>query len=147
MTQKGYVEPNNPAYQQWINKHVSVDCQQWCLSKADNMAKEFPELRVIGVSSHFGGHAWCINEKNEVVDPTAHQFPHRRSYEGPWLERDEFPRKCMHCGEHIWKDTPGVRAFLGGDDEIHPHTYCIEAWKKEMAEINAEIAKKKEVIT
>ena len=131
---KGYVEPLNPAYQQWIDANVPENCQQWCLSKADEMVKEFPELRVVGVSSHFSGHAWCVNEKGEVVDPTSHQFPSRRCYKGPWLERNEFPGKCYHCGELTWKDTPGIRAFLGegADYEIGAHTHCQELFKQSL---------------
>lgn len=135
MTQKGYIEPDNPAYQAWIDEHVPVDCQQWCLPKSKAMAEEFPELRVVGVAWMDWGHAWCVNAQDEVVDPTAHQFGKPFDYTCNRLDVTDFPNKCQYCREYIWKDTPGVRAYLGpGDYEtIGPHDHCYELFKKEMA--------------
>lgn len=133
---KGYVEPLNPAYQQWIDENVPVDCQQWCLTKADDMAKEFPELRVVGVHYFgFGGHAWCVNDADKVVDPTAHQFNSKFNYEEKRMERADFPiGKCHWCRDDLWKDTPGVHTYLGpgSEDMVGPHTSCDEAFRVDM---------------
>lgn len=139
---KGYVEPNDLRYQEWIDTNTDDNVKQWCLTKAGDMAKEFPELRVVGVHWFDWGHAWCINEKNEVVDPTAHQFKMvdgipQFNYNCNKLEHADFPLgKCHWCGEVRWKDTPGVRAYLktSGDPDsiIGEHIYCNEAFAEEM---------------
>jgi hypothetical protein len=132
---KGYIEPDNPAYQAWVDEHVPENAQQWCVPKAKAMAEEFPELRVVGVAWMDWGHAWCVNAQDEVVDPTAHQFGKQGfNYTCSRLEVADFPGKCQYCREYTWADTPGVRAYLGdGDYEvIGPHTHCYEMFKQEM---------------
>ena len=132
---KGYVQQQNAnkrLYQKWIDTNVPEDCRQLCLSKACDMAETFPELRVVGHHGLFSGHAWCITNSGLVVDPTAHQFGvNRYAYKSIYLELDDFPLgKCPWCGETRWKDTYGVRSYLGqygsAGEKIGPHKFCIE---------------------
>jgi len=127
---KGYVEKGEPKYQEWIDEYVHGDPQRKCKPMAIAMAKEFPELRVVGISSCFSGHAWCVNKQNEVVDPTAHQFDFAFDYSIERLELADFPiGKCHWCGETIWPDTAGAKAYT--HEEVGPHKNCNELFRRE----------------
>lgn len=149
---KGYIDKGTRGrkkYQAWIDRNTSADptkVRGSCRIKAEAMASVFPELRVVGAVYMFSHHAWCVDNKGCVVDPTAHQFNSGKySYKrnNP-LELSDFPiRKCHMCGELVWPDTDGVRAFMGVhegrdlEDEgiiLGPHTSCDEMFMKEMEE-------------
>ena len=133
---KGYIQVTDSRYQEWIDANVPDKCRQMCLPKSRDMAETFPELRVVGHHGIMSGHAWCINENEEVVDPTAHQFgASGYPYNSIYLELDDFPLgKCPWCGETRWKDTPGVRSYLeqygSAEEQMGPHKFCAEQERK-----------------
>jgi len=134
MLKKGYVEPDDTRYQTWIDEHAPEEAKQACVGTAKAMAAAFPELRVVGVECFEYGHAWCVNEADEVVDPTAHQFLNNGfDYTGRRLELTDFPRgKCHWCGELIWPDTEGARKYNVNWDMVGPHVECDKAFMKDM---------------
>jgi len=103
---------------------------------ARKMSAHFPEqLRVVGTYDIHSGHAWCVDVKGRVVDPTAHQFNYKFNYKCPVLEESDFPiGECYMCGEVVWKDTLGVRRYLkeiGEDSLVGPHVECHKALEQE----------------
>jgi len=133
---KGYVEIDRFDYQAWIEEKVpgnGRDCIGSCGTFAREMAKVFPELKVVGACGIFGeGHIWCVTPEGKVVDPTAHQFQKPYIYEKEPLEEAEFPERCELCGGVILKDTPRSRAFFGPNEEYGPHTRCEAQWEEFM---------------
>jgi len=125
-------------YQAWIDKNTAAKpgkARGTCRPKAEAMAKKFPELSVVGHSYWGTGHAWCVNDVGEIVDPTAQQFGDcgYDSYHTPTLKMEDFPtHKCMWCGDDVYPDTPGAHAYLEGDDlDAGPHTRCNELMRLE----------------
>ena len=120
------MEIPNPKYQKWIDENVPIKCRRWCRDKAEEMAKKFPALRVVGVVGILESHAWCVDEDEKVVDPTAHQYSYRYDYETTSrLDVEDFPiGKCYNCGELIWPDTPRNRRLFGDYELIGPHVHC-----------------------
>ena len=116
---------------------------------SNEMVACFPELRIVG-TSYFGmnEHCWCATEDNKVADPTAHQFGGRLLNYSHFLELEDFPTgKCMWCGELIYPDTPGTRAFFGVEDsnemDLGPHTSCNKHLEKEWEDMKKELSNKK----
>jgi hypothetical protein len=80
-----------------------------CKKICEEMNKVFPELKLI--RGHYfcpiweeRGHWWLVNHNNDIIDPTAIQFPSKG--EGlyiPWDESQAEPTgKCPNCGELIF---------------------------------------------
>ena len=94
-------------YQEWISTHIKGEAG-FCQSSSHEMAKAFPELRVVRgyVETSTGSkrdHWWCETPDGTVVDPTVGQFD---SQGGVW-EYDEYSEekhgplpnsKCINCG-------------------------------------------------
>ena len=99
------------SYEQWIAAFVARHdgkilgvCRRAC----DEMRAAFPELREVRGHVYVPGwgkraHAWLVDERGGIVDPTAEQFPVIDTYE-PWQPGDEvMVGKCMECGSEIWQ--------------------------------------------
>ncbi len=94
-------------YQEWIDQ-VDETCGT-CKTVTKKMAEEFPELRRVRGHYHcwiWGkrAHWWLIEPGDEVIDPTADQFPSKgqERYE-EWDEGQPEPTgKCLNCGEYCY---------------------------------------------
>lgn len=95
-------------YKKWITENVK-DVYGKCNTVTDLMLEEFPEL--IKVRGHYycstwgeREHWWCKTRDNEVIDPTALQFPSKGK--GVYIEFKEGAReptgKCMNCSEYCY---------------------------------------------
>lgn len=131
---KGISARKRAKYQKWINENVPERCTGDCASKAEAMATQFPELRVVGTAAWYFGHAWCVDGKERVVDPTAHQFnePFQYPTKRYRLEREDFPICTCSCGDLVWPNTEGAKKYckLSGQD-FSDHSACYEASKHE----------------
>lgn len=139
---KGYVEVPDAGYQLWIEVNVPEDCVQYCRQKAEEMAKVFPELKVVGTSYFDGtGHAWCVTSEDTIVDPTAHQFAQQYPYrEVDRLDIEDFPvGRCPQCGDMRWPLTENNKKRFAGSDELYDHKACFEQFKAEMEELDPEV--------
>jgi hypothetical protein len=109
-------------YSQWIQ--IWYPTQETaiaqCAKATEAMVQVFPELRRVRGHVSVGGfereHWWCLSPDNEIVDPTAHQWPalplEYVEYDGP-----EPIGKCVECGEYIYEGNSTVheqceRAFM-----------------------------------
>jgi hypothetical protein len=97
---RNWIEENVPDYDSAYGK-----CKDMCLK----MMKEFPELTIhrgwyqdpiIGDREHW----WLKDEDNNIVDPTAHQFPTGGMFEYKDLtDVKEIPTgRCPNCGGYIY---------------------------------------------
>jgi hypothetical protein len=140
MKHKGYISPEvnkekRIQYQNWINEHVPDDCKRYCRSMCEEMICQFNELRMVGFVGLYSDHAWCLDNENNIIDPTFHQFDYAYKHPDQYLESKDFPTgKCIWCGELIWPDTDAARFFTG--DEVGPHVKCNEQLKLEYATCN-----------
>lgn len=138
--QKGFIGKKVSArkrakYQQWIDENVSDECMGDCARKSEAMAAQFPELRVVGTAAWYFQHAWCVDRKERVVDPTAHQFDGPFEYPGKEerLEKEDFPTsKCPECGDLTWPKTEGAKKYCELTDQTFDHTACYEAFGRVM---------------
>jgi hypothetical protein len=137
---KGFMIKMVVKYQRWIDKNVPDRCIGLCRRKSEEMVAKFPELRIVGTSCQgMFEHCWCVTKKGNVVDPTAHQFSHPLDYTR-YLELPDFPTgKCPECGELMYPDTPGTRAFFNittdedaKEEGIGSHKSCYERFMREM---------------
>lgn len=93
-----------PEYQDWIDQNVD-DAYGECAAVTQAMADQFPELtRVRGHYYCFswGERAhWWLTDGEEIVDPTAKQFPSRgKGAYVPWVDGTPEPTGiCANCGE------------------------------------------------
>ena len=98
-------------YQDWINTNYPTPqyARLACAEATLEMQEVFPELtRVRGLASveELGGwpatktpHWWMKTESEEIVDPTAHQYPTRiLSYEEADESKGPPTGKCPNCG-------------------------------------------------
>jgi hypothetical protein len=95
---------------EWINKWNSDNNPYGkCKEATLEMQKVFPELKLVrghyyctiwGERMHF----WLVDENNEIVDPTARQFPTKGfCVYVPWNEGDPEPTGiCPNCGEYCY---------------------------------------------
>lgn len=113
-------------YKEWIYKEYPKfnDALGKCKEAVDKMVKAFPELKATNGYVHFlsyepRAHWWCIDSKNNIIDPTAHQF---LEYMGePIFEYEEISddhparnyeqAKCMNCGEYYFV-TPELHSTM-----------------------------------
>jgi len=132
---KGYISEavgvgRRANYQVWIDAHVPDECKGHCRAVCDKMAEHFEELRVVGVTGMCNGHTWCVDQMGNIIDPTAHQFTHDYYYPSLFLEKEDFPTgKCPYCGELVWPETDGARAYAG---EVGTHIECNEKLRQEI---------------
>jgi hypothetical protein len=98
-------------YQEWIEKNypTSTIARLQCKKACERMIKEFPELKLqmglVSVDEPYGlpptktEHYWCITKSNEIIDPTAHQYPtHILQYDPVDESRGNPTGKCPNCG-------------------------------------------------
>ena len=99
----------NPMYAPWIKSNVPDNCIGQCAEQTLRMAAAFPELKRI--RGHYicpcwgkREHWWLITPENQVVDPTAKQFPSKgRGDYVPWDESKEEPTgMCPQCGGYSY---------------------------------------------
>lgn len=119
------IRTTDPRYTAWIESHRDPNDKLRGLGKcrqfSEEMAKEFPELRVTaGYYWDFGplamrpgpnGHWWCVAPDESIVDPTAYQFG--TNGEGDYEEVPEHERpvgKCMNCGDEVYRYGRGIGA-------------------------------------
>lgn len=101
-------------YTEWISNWLkSNEAYGACAEATLEMQTAFPEL--IRVRGHFHDaiwgerqHWWLKTKEEEIVDPTASQFPTKGvfgEYE-EWEEGREEPiGKCMNCGDYVFAST------------------------------------------
>lgn len=121
-------------YDQWIDRHYPTpdDARNRCHSASAEMAKTFPELKV--VRGWYGGHEhwWCRSPVGLVVDPTYRQFASLTRSDvvrDPWGTPHyvefregvdpEVVGKCMNCGMEIWDRDPETW------EPLKPYSTCI----------------------
>lgn len=107
-------------YQQWIEKNVQHYPLGSCRSHTEQMVKAFPELRVTRGFYYCPvwdrrGHWWCVTPDNEIIDPTATQFPSKGigEYEEVseetlrrWVEEGKYlTGKCPNCGDYCYREA------------------------------------------
>lgn len=98
-------------YRKWIDENYSTyelsygECEQATIK----MQELFPELKRIRghyYDTSWGEreHWWLIDENDEIIDPTAKQFPtNGRGVYVPWVEGDPEPTgKCLNCGGYVY---------------------------------------------
>jgi len=80
------------------------DPEHQCKKYVDLMQKEFPELKKVR-GWYFSGrdipHWWCIDENNNIIDPTIDQFDDKNGVYLP-IDEETFSEpvgKCLNCGE------------------------------------------------
>jgi hypothetical protein len=97
--------PDCDKYAAWIAEHVEGDGYGQCEELTRRMAEAFPELS--RVRGHYycwawGERAhWWLTAGENVVDPTAQQFPSKGAGEYvPWDEGAPEPTgMCPNCGD------------------------------------------------
>lgn len=98
-------------YAQWITENVT-DAYAKCAEYTLTMQQVFPEL--IRVRGHYDcpiwgsrEHWWLVDpDSEEIVDPTASQFPSKgvgKEWYTPHEEGSREPTgKCLNCGEYVY---------------------------------------------
>ena len=105
------MESENIKYDLWIKSNYpdKKTAHRQCAEATKKMVEDFPELkRVRGLASvkePYGlpptrtPHWWCVDRDNNIIDPTAHQYP---TYIIKYEEADESQGpptgKCPNCG-------------------------------------------------
>ena len=98
-------------YQSWIKNNTTNynDAYGKCKEVTQKMQNVFPELTLIRGFYHCPiwkqrCHWWLVDSQNNVIDPTARQFPSNGSGEYiRWNEKDKEPTgKCINCGEYCY---------------------------------------------
>lgn len=101
-------------YQEWIDQ--LGDTYGTCHEVTKEMAKEFPELQrvrghyfcwVWGEREH-----WWLTNGDEVIDPTASQFPSKGGGEYEEWEGPEPTGMCPNCGEYCYNH-----------EQVHEHCH------------------------
>jgi hypothetical protein len=96
-------------YKDWIEKYVPNDCDDLCDIMTNQIRIAFPELTFVAGNyiwydegeQHCEPHCWAVTPQNEIVDPTATQFPSGGEYEE--LKRNPLPGGiCEVCGKHVF---------------------------------------------
>ncbi len=92
-------------YNEWINENIP-DSYGACREATRDMQKAFPELRRVrghyhcwiwGVREH-----WWLVDGDEIVDPTAAQFPSKGQGRYKEFEGQEPTGKCINCGKYYY---------------------------------------------
>jgi len=111
-------------YERWIiDQDITYEkaygnCQELCLE----MLEAFPMLSL--VRGHYycaiwgeRGHWWLTDEDNNIIDPSAIQFPSKgKGVYVPWNEGDKEPTgKCPNCGRYCY-------------DGEHVHEECYDSF-------------------
>lgn len=79
-----------------------------CKEATDKMISKFPELRQIRghvrhiLSEKLSPHWWCIDQDNNIVDPTAAQFVAIIEYIPHDETQPEPTGRCPNCGEYCY---------------------------------------------
>lgn len=111
----------NPKYKDWIAANITKNPYGECHKYAKLMVESFPELKMVRghyYCSTWGerGHWWCVDQDNNIVDPTASQFPSEGN--GIYVEWDETQKEptglCLNCGEYTYNE----QTFCCEDCEI-----------------------------
>jgi len=98
-------------YQDYIDKLDKDNLMGKCKEISEKMKEEFLELTL--VRGHYyclvwgeRCHWWLVDENNEIVDPTALQFPTKgNGIYIPWVEGTEEPTgKCLNCSALVYKE-------------------------------------------
>lgn len=107
------------AYQRWIARYLARFTRPEatlgrCHEAAHELARAFPELRVVRGHVHCGwgkrGHWWTVTPDGEIVDPTAAQFTCGiDAYEEYRPGDDVRIGVCANCGDELW-GPPGTTA-------------------------------------
>jgi hypothetical protein len=99
-------------YQAWIGKWLRKnDPYGKCHEASIEMQEQFPHLRLVRGHYHdvmWGEreHWWLVDDDENIVDPTATQFPSKGSghyYELPDDAKEPLG-KCMNCGEYCYEN-------------------------------------------
>ena len=113
-------------YDEWIAEYQGRNPSLLgrCGMAVAEMTAEFPELRIVRghTETVWGrrGHFWCVSPDDEIVDPTAAQYPGPILYEA-WKPGDEVRvGTCMNCGIGIWLAVNN----LDDDHEKSNPGYC-----------------------
>lgn len=112
-----------PAQTEYIQLHHSTyaQCYGQCQTAVTAMHKAFPELRIakghVYTSWGMRAHWWLVNKDDEIIDPTARQFPALFGYE-EWKPGDELRvGKCVNCGEEIYRAVQSL-------DDVKQESIC-----------------------
>jgi len=103
----------NDKYTNWINENIPKSpnlvrgkCDEMC----NKMLTDFPELKKIrgfyydpvwGKRQHW----WLVDDKEEIIDPTSHQFPSKGQFKYEKLDesKPEPIGKCLNCGKYCFE--------------------------------------------
>ena len=112
-------------YYSWIRiKYPTKASAAYACEKASkDMAKDFPELRLVRGHVDIQGlgtdieHWWCETEEGIVIDPTDHQWYGEivsyTEYEG-----EEPTNKCYYCGEYVFPSKTTCTIFCHHHDNL-----------------------------
>ena len=101
-------------YLKWIQNNVENTYGE-CKNYSEKMLIQFPELKLIRGHYLCGvwgerEHWWLMDEDNNIIDPTAAQFPTKgHCVYRPWDESCEEPiGKCINCGGYVFSGEFGT---------------------------------------
>lgn len=111
-----------PEYRAWIKATYPTTREALgeCMIGAKAMGIAFPELRVTnGFVTILGDleprqHWWCVTPDDQVVDPTAIQYPLIMDYEeidDGHPARNYRQARCHDCGEYYY-ETPELKGTM-----------------------------------
>ena len=105
------VNPQDLGYRMWVQHNYPTAQHAYlkCAEATQEMVDLFPELtRVRGLASveePMGlpptqtPHWWCVTDRGNIIDPTAHQYPTQiLSYEEADESKGPPTGKCLNCG-------------------------------------------------
>jgi hypothetical protein len=118
-------------YRRWIADNVQGDGYGCCSEVTEAMAAAFPELT--RVRGHYycwvwgeRTHWWLEDTENNIVDPTAAQFPSKGS--GTYVPSDETQAeptgRCPNCGGYVYDGS----TCCSENCSIEYAAYCRNPW-------------------
>ena len=96
--------------QSWIAERYPTpeSARLQCAEATLAIVGAFPALRrvrghvMIGVD--FRPHWWCVTPENDIIDPTAHQWPTPPVFYDAIPDDAEEPHgKCLYCGDLLYR--------------------------------------------